>query len=174
MKHSSAVTVEHVVVTSRQPFELLLAAIEAQMSAFGDVAELDAKLTASQASWEQIQQVIEGRMGISGFTIFNRVDQGRLLSLAGKPVRACQYTVGNPLLAIAMIEHEPEVALYAPLRLAVYEGKDGDTCISYDRFSSVVARFRHPEIARVAGIVQQKLEAVVAAVLGDTRSEKQS
>jgi uncharacterized protein (DUF302 family) len=64
-------------------------------------------------------------MGPSGFTIFAKAEQGQLLAFAGKPIRASHYAIGNPLLAIAMVEHAPEIALYAPLRITVYD-KEGN------------------------------------------------
>jgi uncharacterized protein (DUF302 family) len=62
--------------------------------------------------------------------------------------------VGNPLLAIQMIEHVPEVALYAPLRLAVYEREQENTYVAYDRFSSLLSQYHRPEIASVAELVE--------------------
>lgn len=78
--------------------------------------------------------------------------------------------IGNPLLAIQMIEHEPQIALYAPLRLAVYETADGAVCVSYDRFTSLVAPYRRPAVAEVAAAVQRKLEELVAAAVGEAAS----
>ena len=60
-----------------------------------------------------------------------------------------------------MIALVPEVALYAPLRLTVYENDEGKTVVAYDRFSSLLAQYQHPEIIWVAGLVEQKLEALV-------------
>jgi uncharacterized protein (DUF302 family) len=155
-------TVEHVVVTTRQPYEQVKASLEAQMGVLGNTDELIEQLVKAEAPWEQVRETLERRIGSSGFAIFGRVEQGQLLSLAGKARRAVQYAVGNPFLAIQMIEHAPEVALYAPLRLTVYEAEEGETCISYDRFTSVVARYQHAEVARAAKDVEQKLEDLVA------------
>jgi uncharacterized protein (DUF302 family) len=119
-------------------------------------------MSEAHASWEQITQAIEKRLGTSGFSIFGKVEQGLLLSLAGKPRGAGQYSIGNPLLAIQMIEHVPEVALYAPLRLAVYEGEQGKTFIAYDRFSSLLSQYERVEIGPIAKLVEQKLEQLVA------------
>jgi uncharacterized protein (DUF302 family) len=123
-------------------------------------------MSEAHASWEQITQAIEKRLGTSGFSIFGKVEQGQLLSLAEKPRGAVQYSIGNPLLAIQMIEHVPEVALYAPLRLAVYEGEQGKTFIAYDRFSSLLSQYEHTEIAPIAKLVEQKLEELVAEAAG--------
>ena len=92
----------------------------------------------SNRSWDQVTKVIEERLGPSGFSILSKVEQGQLLSLLGNPSKAIQYAVGNPLLAIQMIAQAPEVALYAPLRLTVYESEKGKTCVAYDRFSSLL------------------------------------
>jgi uncharacterized protein (DUF302 family) len=167
MTQTTQINIEHVVMTSDRPYEQVIASLEAQMSTFGKIDEPVAQLATAKASWEDIRQTLEKRMGSSGFTIFGKVEQGQLLSLAGRPMRASQYAIGNPLLAIQMIEYAPEVALYAPLRLAVHEDDHGATCISYDKFTSVVARYLHPAIAPVANTVQQKLEALVASALGE-------
>ena len=58
-----------------------------------------------------------------------------------------------------MIQHEPGVALYAALRLAVYEDGEGKCVVAYDRFTSILARYQHPEIASTAKQVEQKVDA---------------
>ena len=63
----------------------------------------------------------QAHIGTSGLTLFYKVEHSFLLSLVGKTSRAIQYTIGNPLLAIQMTRYMPEAALYAPLRLVVYE-----------------------------------------------------
>src|SRR5258708_14252814 len=89
-----------------------------------------------------------------------------LLRLSGKPTRAAQYAIGNPLLAMQMIEHAPEVAFYAPLRLVVYENRAGQAVVAYERFTSQLAQNANPEIAPVAQLVEQKLEALVFQATG--------
>lgn len=79
------------------------------MSFLGNTDELVGEFVAAKLSWDQIKEAMEKRMGQSGFTIFSKVEQGELLAFAGKSVRACQYAVGSPLLAIAMIEHVPSL-----------------------------------------------------------------
>ena len=65
-----------------------------------------------------------------------------------------------------MIEHAPEAALYAPLRLAVYENHAGNAVVAYERFSSQLAQYPNPEIAPGAKLVEQKLEELVAQATG--------
>ena len=115
---------------------------------------------------EQAIQLIEQQLGTSGFTIFSKIEPGDLLTLSGTPTRAVQYALGNPLLAIQMIEHAPEAVLYAPLRLAVYENRAGKAFVAYERFTSQLAQYPNREIPPVAQLVEQKLEALVAEVTG--------
>jgi len=125
MRHITHIAIEHIAVSLRRSYDQVKATLEARMGSLGSTGELVRQMAGLQASWEQITQAIDKRLGRSGFTIFSRVEQGQLLCLAGKPRRVVQYAVGNQLLAIQMIERVPEVALYAPLRLAIYEGKKG-------------------------------------------------
>lgn len=134
MRQGTRVTIEHIVVSSHRPYEQVKAALEAQLGVLKSAAEFVQQLGPARSSWEQVTQAMEKRLGISGFSIFNKVEQGQLLAFEGKPRRVIQYAIGNPLLAIRMIEHAPEIALYAPLRVAVFEGAQGGTCVTYDRF----------------------------------------
>ena len=165
-KTTTRITVEHSVVHSKRSYEEVKTSLEDRMGMLGNTDELGRQLAAMKAPWQEIAKAIEQRPGPSGFTIFSRVEQGQILSLAGKPRKAVQYAVGNPLLAIQMIEHVPEVALYAPLRLTVYEGHDGKTFVAYDGFSSLLAQYQHPGVAKIAEIVERTLEALVAEATG--------
>jgi uncharacterized protein (DUF302 family) len=166
MRHTTHVAIEHVVVSSKRSYDQVKATLEARMGFLGNADELARQVAGLQTSWEQITQAIEKRLGRSGFTIFSRVELGQLLSLAGKRRRVIQYAVGNPLLAIQMIEHVPEVALYAPLRLAVYEGQEGATFVAYDSFPSLLSQYQRAEIAAVAQLGEQKLESLVGEATG--------
>jgi uncharacterized protein (DUF302 family) len=166
MKQTTSFAVDHVVVQSNRSYEEVKATLEVRMGTLSDTDTLARELSAMHAPWDKIVAAIEQRLGRSGFAIFSKVEQGQLLSLAGKPGKAVQYAVGNPLLAIQMIEHAPEVALYAPLRLAVYETHDGKTFVTFDRLSSYLAQYARPEIARVAKLVDEKVEALVTEATG--------
>jgi len=164
--NTTPITIEHVVVASDRSYDQVIEALEAQLGLRADWAKIAQELKTTNASWEQAVQIVEQQLGTSGFTILGKFDQGALLTLGGKPTRAVQYAIGNPLLAIQMIEHAPEVALYAPLRLAVYENRAGHAFVAYERFTSQLAQYPNPEIAPVAQLVEEKLEALVAEVTG--------
>ena len=69
-----------------------------------------------------------------------------------------------------MTRYMPEAALYAPLRLVVYEDEQGKTFIAYDSFVSLLAQYQREEITQVARVVEQKLEALVAEVIAGGRA----
>jgi Domain of unknown function DUF302 len=53
--------------------------------------------------------------------IFLKRDHGVLLQIAGRPREALQYDIGNPHTASKMTRHRLPAALYAPLRVVLYE-----------------------------------------------------
>lgn len=166
MRQTTQLTIEHMVITSEQSYEHVVEALEAQLGRRADWDALQQEFE-TNATFEQTRQLIEQQIGTSGFTAFHKFNPGNLLTLSGKPTRAAQYAIGNPLLAIQMIEHAPEAALYAPLRLVVYENDAGKAVVAYERFTSQLAQYSHPEIARVAQLVEHKLEALIAEACGN-------
>ncbi len=166
MRQTTQITIEHIVVVSDRSYERVIEALEAQLGPRADWEKIARALNTPTTSWEEAHQIIEQQLGTSGFTILSKIEPGALLRLSGKPTRATQYAIGNPLLAIQMIEHAPEAALYAPLRLVVYENRAGKAVVAYERFTSQLAQYPNPEIAPVAQLVEQKLEELVAEATG--------
>jgi uncharacterized protein (DUF302 family) len=164
MRQTTSITIEHVVVASEQPYEQVIDAVEARLGTPQDWAAIGQQAAATHASWEQFTQAVEAHIGASGLTLFFQVEHSFLLSLRGKTSRATQYTIGNPLLAIQMTQYLPEAGLYAPLKLVIYEDEEGRTFVAYDGFVSLLAQYQRAEMTQVARVVEQKLEALIAAV----------
>ncbi len=167
MRHTTPITIEHIVVASNQPFEQVSGALAARLDSAENWGAIGEQLLAESASEEQVAQTVEAHLGASGFTLFSKVDHSHLLALIGKTRRATQYTIGNPLLAIHMTRHVPETGLYAPLRLVVYEDKQDNTFVAYDSFVSLLAQYQREEITQVARLFEQQLEALVAEVTAE-------
>jgi uncharacterized protein (DUF302 family) len=62
-----------------------------------------------------------------------------------------------------MTRHAIGAALYAPLRVLIYETEDGRTCIEYDRPSSLFGQFGDARVSPMAATLDQKLEDLAAA-----------
>ncbi len=153
-------TVEHVRVTTDRPFEEVARALE------GQLGRLDPEVKAFLAAGGDVEVArarLEAMAGPSGFMLFGTSDHGALLRLAGQKRKAIQYVVGNPLFAVRMTRHDVRAALYAPLRVLLYEDAEGRTCLEYDNPSSLFGQFGNAEVDAVAALLDRKLEALVAA-----------
>src|SRR5262249_11727196 len=112
---------------------------------------------------EEARARIEAMAGPSGFMLFGTNDHGALLRLAGQKRDAVQYVVGNPLFALQMTHPDIRASLYGPLRVVIYEGEEGKTCVEYDRPSSLFGQFGNARIRPTAAMLDNKMEALVAA-----------
>lgn len=114
----------------------------------------------------QRPQVAEERLkaaeGAQGLMIFLVLDHGAALNMVGARTNAKQYLIGNPLTAIQMSQHDIRAALYAPLRVLVYEQKAGRTTVEYDQPSSLFGQFGREDVRRVALTLDAKLERALA------------
>jgi uncharacterized protein (DUF302 family) len=64
-----------------------------------------------------------------------------------------------------MTEHDIRASLYAPLRVLIYENEQRQTCVEYDRPSSLFGQFRDPKVTEVARMLDRKLERLVAKAI---------
>jgi len=160
--NEARITVEHVRFTGNKPFQEVTKVFEKQLGKFdGDIR----KAAAANNDTEQAKAKLAAMAGPSGFMLFGTTDHGALLHLAGQKRKAIQYVVGNPLFALQMTQHDMRASLYAPLRVLIYEGEGGMTCIEYDKPSSLFGQFKNANIDTVAAMLDSKLQALVKAAL---------
>ena len=151
--------VVHVRVTTDRPFEEVAKGIERQLGRFDP--DVDQSLAAG-GDPEAARARIEAMAGSSGFMLFGKRHHGSMLRIVGEERKAVQYVVGNPLFAVQMTRHDIRASLYAPLRVLLYEGDEGKTCLEYDKPSTLFGQFGNAEVTAVATMLDQKLEALVA------------
>jgi uncharacterized protein (DUF302 family) len=152
------IMVEHVRVKVAKPFDEVAAAFEARLGKF-DPAVYEQLRKGDDP--EAIRTSIESMAGPSGFMLFRTSDHGAILRLVGQRRKAVQYLVGNPLFAVEMTRHAIGAALYAPLRVLIYQDEPG-TCIEYDLPSSLFGQFKDERVDRVAVSLDGKLADLVA------------
>ena len=158
----STFIVDHVQVATNKTFEEVTKAFEAELGKFdGDVRKA---ATASEDT-DVAKAKIAAMAGPSGFMLFGTSDHGALLRLAGQKRKAIQYVVGNPLFALQMTQHDIRASLYAPLRVLLYQNEKGQTCLEYDRPSTLFGQFGQEEVTAVAVMLDHKLEALVSAAI---------
>jgi len=88
-------------------------------------------------------------------------DHGALLAIAGKARNALQYEIGNPVTASLVTRHQLLAALYAPIRVVLYENDAGRGVFEYDQPSTTFGQFGDERVTDVA----RGLDATLARAL---------
>ncbi len=109
------------------------------------------------ADWADFEKRIESRLGPSGFMKFFEVDHGPWMAIDGVKVKSKQYVIGNPLIARRVVPHDPAAGFYVPVRVGVYEDKQGKVWLQYDRPSASLGLSRDPRIDEVGRLLDHKL-----------------
>jgi uncharacterized protein (DUF302 family) len=89
-----------------------------------------------------------------------------LLQIAGRTRNARQYEIGNPLTASKMTRHRLPAALYAPLRVVLYEDGNGRGIFEYDKPSSFFGQFGDERVTEVGHYLDETLEAALLRAAG--------
>jgi uncharacterized protein (DUF302 family) len=156
--NDSRIVVDHVRLETDKPFEEVAKALGRELGALDpDMV----RAAAESGDPEAAKARIEAMAGPSGFMLFGTFDHGALLRIAGQKRKAVQYLVGNPLSALKMTRHDIRAALYAPLRVLLYEHEEGKTCVEYDRPSSLFGQFGNAQVTDVARTLDRNLEQLV-------------
>ena len=76
------------------------------------------------------------------------------------------FTIGNPLIAQTMLQHDLTAGLHIPPKFLVKEGPGGEgTVLLYDLPSSVMAIGKDEELLKAAKVLDGKFESMVRKVL---------
>lgn len=152
------VQVEHVRIEAAKPFEAVKAALEDL------VPPLDPAIPEALRRGD-IVRANEALQRGPELAIFSARDHGGLLRTAGLARRALQYEIGNPLTATSMTRHWLAAALYAPLRVVLYENDAGRAVVEFDRPSSLFGQFGDERVTAVARELDAILERVLTQAL---------
>ena len=153
------VQVEHVRIESTKPFAEVKAALECL------VPPLDPTIPEALRQGD-IVRANEAMQRGPELAIFSARDHGGLLRAAGLARRAVQYEIGNPLTATRMTRHRLSAALYAPLRILLYENDAGGDVFEYDRPSSLFGQFGDERVTAVGRELDAQLERVLVEAAG--------
>jgi uncharacterized protein (DUF302 family) len=147
------------VVVSRL-FALLMATVVAGMLALPAAAQDSHVTAASQKSFDQTVSQLKSAVSQGGMMVMAEVNQGNMLAMTGLKLKATLFLVGNPTVGKKIFEQDPAAGLYIPLRVFVYEGKDGKAYVSYDKPSSLLGALNNQDINMTASMLDQKLEGL--------------
>jgi hypothetical protein len=145
------IAVEHIRIESARSFADVRAALERS------VPRLDPGLAKALDDGDVERANLEKKEGPE-LSIFQVRDHGALLKIAGKARNALQYDIGNPVTASLMTRHQLAAALYAPIRVVLYENDAGHGVFEYDQPSTTFGQFGDEQVTVVARGLDAALE----------------
>jgi uncharacterized protein (DUF302 family) len=151
---SRTIAVDHIRIASQRPFAEVRGKLEATVPTLDPgIAE-----ALSRGDQKRVQDYDENGPKLS---IFLAREHGALLQIAGGKRNAVQYEIGNPLTASKMTRHQLPAALYAPLRVVLFEDEQGRGIFEYDRPSSFFGQFGDERVTEVGRYLDTALEAAL-------------
>jgi uncharacterized protein (DUF302 family) len=151
---SRTIAVEHIRISSGRPFAAVRRKLE------GTVPELDTSIAEALRRGDQKRAKDYEESGPK-LSIFGERDHGALLQIAGSGRNALQYDIGNPLTASKMTRHQLGAALYAPLRVVLFEDEEGMGIFEYDKPSSFFGQYGDERVTEAGRHLDAALEAVL-------------
>ena len=152
-------TVHHNEHVSSRSFEEVVNAFESDVGSVEDTGL--ALLVESTKSAEEFERQVKTRESTGGFMRFLTVDHGSWMTRFGLKARARMYTIGNPLIARTMLEHDIAAGLNVPVRLMIYEEPaTGTTRVIYDLPSSLMSGLKNEKVTAAAKKLDAKLIAL--------------
>src|SRR5580658_3739536 len=151
---SGTIVVEHIRISSGRPFTEVRRKLERT------VPKLDIGIAEALSSGDQERAKDYDENGPK-LSIFGERDHGALLEIAGKRRNAVQYDIGNPLTASKMTRHQLPAALYAPLRVVLFEDEQGRGIFEYDKPSSFFGQYGDVRVTEVGRYLDAALETAL-------------
>jgi len=151
---SQTIVVEHIRISTGRPFAEVRRKLEST------VPRLDTTIAEALArgNQERAQDYEESGPKLS---IFEVRDHGALLQIAGRGRNALQFEIGNPLTASKMTRYQLPAALYAPLRVVLFEDEQGRGIFEYDKPSSLFGQYGDERVTAVGRYLDAALESVL-------------
>ena len=151
---SRTIAVEHVKISSERSFAEVRRRLE------DTLPKLDASIAEALRSGDQNRATEYDQNGPK-LSIFEQRDHGSLLQAFGGRRNALQYEIGNPVTASKMTCHQLAAALYAPLRVVLFEDEQGKGVFEYDKPSSFFGQYGDERVTEVGRYLDVALEAAL-------------
>ncbi|CZT42114.1 uncharacterized protein RSE6_01959 [Rhynchosporium secalis] len=117
---------------------------------------------------EKFTSAAKELLGPHDFMIFQEFNHGAWIPMfgAGDGLKSKRIILGNPLIAITMLQHDVNAGLFVPVQILVQEKKEGGTEIFYDLPSGLIAGVnKDQELVSAAERLDEKLAALLNDVL---------
>lgn len=148
------VRVEHIRIDTDKSYGEAKIALEKRVPRFDDRT----RVLLHYGETERLRKELARLPGEDGLVIFSAAPHGDWLELAGGRRNAIQYVIGNVLIATQMTRIQLPTALYAPLRVVLYENERGTATFEYDRPSTLFGQFGNEQVIAIAKDLDAKIE----------------
>jgi Domain of unknown function DUF302. len=156
---SESILVEHIRIDSAKPYSETRAALERLPHFDNGIRSL-----LQQGDVERVKSALRHVQGEAGLVIFSMATHGDWLQILSRQRNVLQYVIGNVLVSTQMTQHELAAALYAPLRIVLYENRQGTATFEYDRPSTLFGQYRNDRVTEVARELDRKIfDALIKA-----------
>ncbi len=121
------------------------------------------QISVETESREEFEKRVGKYVGSSGFMLFAEIDHGSWTPKFGIKRRLLRWIIGNPLIAVTMIQHEYTAGLFVPIDLLLADNDDGVGCnVTYVVPSSLIVFEKNPQLRSAAEVLDAKIENLVA------------
>ena len=100
----------------------------------------------------------------NGMMVLSTINQGKILSMTGLSIKATSLFIGNPNIGNKLFGADRGVGIAVPVRLNIYEGKDGKTYVSYIKPSERLSSFKNEKINKIARMLDKKLAMLTGKI----------
>ena len=153
---SRTIAVEHIKISSKHSFEEVRQRLE------GTLPKYDRNIVTALRNGD-VKSAKDYEENGPRLSIVAAVDHGADLQIVGRKRNALLYEIGNPLTATKMTRHQLPAALYAPLRVVLFEDEQGRGVFEYDKPSSFFGQFDDKRVTKVGRDLDDELEAALRA-----------
>jgi uncharacterized protein (DUF302 family) len=151
---SRTIAVEHIKISSKHSFE------EVRQKLEGTLPKYDRNIVAALRNGD-VKSAKDYEENGPRLSIVAAVDHGADLQIVGRKRNALLYEIGNPLTATKMTRHQLPAALYAPLRVVLFEDEQGRGVFEYDKPSSFFGQYGDERVTEEGRHSDADLEATL-------------
>jgi uncharacterized protein (DUF302 family) len=158
--NSKTIPVEHISIISRKPYDDVRAALEKRVSVLG----YRIRQLLKDGHIDELRSALKDVAGTDGLVIHYTAIHGEWLRLKGRQKNVVAYLIGNVLSAVEMTNTHFGAALYAPLRIVLYENEMGGCTFEYDKPSTLFSQYGEAAIDAVAKSLDERLLRLLSSL----------
>ena len=160
----ATIATDHIDLVSSKSFEDTARDLAALLGQSGTQDLMDR--LAGAADWDDYAAECDDLGGAGTLFQVGFLDWGGVLSLSGVPMKAQCFIIGNPVTAQTLLAAGgPMLGLYLPVKMLVYEARDGTAHIAYDQLP-LMAPSENDGLSVVTSAIDAALKELAWAAAG--------